>query len=263
MAAYRDPATGKSTVFVAEGRKLMPNGSEVKNEFVDQVIVLDGTDAKRLAAIPVRRPKSVVARYGTLQILHQDEAGGYVVSSVPLAGGVPQGAPRLLFAVPATIAPFDLEQDSHGRFYLSDPKANKVYQLDGTGKILRTFGRLDVQKARHVRPGNLDVAGEAGDVEGPGGQRPVVDRRPGRPASDKRVERRRQAAAPVHEPSDALPTTTATPLTPSTRRTFTLEARRGGSVASRSTTRKRHGSLMRCGRRLARIRWRRRLITRV
>ena len=47
--------------------------------------------------------------------------------------------------------PFDLEQDSHGRFYLSDPGANKVYQLDRAGKILRTFGRLTAQK-----PGSYD-----------------------------------------------------------------------------------------------------------
>ena len=82
----------------------------------------------------MRRPRSVVARYGTLTVLHQNEAGAYLVSTAALAAGVPQGALQPLFTVPAGVTPFDLEQDSHGRFYLSDPAANKVYQLDRAGR---------------------------------------------------------------------------------------------------------------------------------
>ncbi len=67
-----------------------------------------------------------------------------------LAAGVPQGALQPLFTVPAALTPFDLEQDSHGRFYLSDPGANKVYQLDRAGKILRTFGRLHCPETRQL-----------------------------------------------------------------------------------------------------------------
>ena len=51
------------------------------------------------------------------------------------------------------IAPFDLEVDASGRFYLSDPAANKVCQLDASGRVTRTFGRLAVQK-----PGEPPVA---------------------------------------------------------------------------------------------------------
>src|SRR5438270_366444 len=68
-----------------------------------------------------------------------------------LASGLPQGKWQKLFAVPKTIAPFDLEVDSRGRIYLSDPKANKVHQLSRGGKLLRSYGQLDAQN-----PGSYD-----------------------------------------------------------------------------------------------------------
>lgn len=155
MAAYRDPAAGKSYVYAAEGGKIVPDQRgwfyESDTTFVDKIDVLAGEDGRKLAALPVRRPRSLVARYGTLYVLHQNEAGAYQVSSAALTAGVPQGALKPLFTVPAAVKPFDLEQDSHGRFYLSDPAANKVYQLDRAGKVLHTFGRRDVQK-----PGSYD-----------------------------------------------------------------------------------------------------------
>ena len=44
-----------------------------------------------------------------------------------------------------------MELDSRGRFDLSDSTANKVYQLDRAGKVLRVFGNLPAQK-----PGSYD-----------------------------------------------------------------------------------------------------------
>lgn len=152
LAVYRDQAADKSYVYAAEGGKIIaskagwPDYYESDTQFVDKIIVLAGEDGQRLAELPVRRPRSVVARYGTLHVLHQAEDGASIVSTAELTAGVPKGPLRPLFTVPVAITPFDLEQDSHGRLYLSDPGANKVYQLDGSGKILRTFGRLDVQK---------------------------------------------------------------------------------------------------------------------
>ena len=158
LAVYRDEAAGKSYVFAAEGGKILankpgvwPDYYESDAEFVDKVLVLAGDNGDKLAELPVRRPLGLVARYGTLYVLHQNEAGAYLVSSAPLAAGVPQGALQPLFTVPATIKPCDLEQDSHGRFYLSDSAANHVYQLDAAGKLLLTFGRLAAQK-----PGSYD-----------------------------------------------------------------------------------------------------------
>ncbi|MGD0898128.1 MAG: hypothetical protein ABR915_09860, partial [Thermoguttaceae bacterium] len=157
LAAYRDRAAGKSYVYVAEGGRIIaakrgwPDYYESDTEFIDRIVVLAGESGRKLAELPVRRPRSVVARYGTLYVLHQNDAGAYLVSTAALAAGVPQGTLHPLFTVAAAITPFDLEQDSHGRFYLSDPGANKVYQLDREGRILRTFGRLNVQK-----PGSYD-----------------------------------------------------------------------------------------------------------
>ena len=67
------------------------------------------------------------------------------------------------FLVPDSVKPCDLEVDSHGRFYLSDPAANRVYQLDRDGKITRTFGRRAAQQPgaydpeTFISPGKLAV----------------------------------------------------------------------------------------------------------
>ena len=131
--------------------------------------MLAGEDGRKLAELPVRRPLALVARYGTLCILHQNAAGGHVVSAAALAAGIPQRPLEPLFTVPAGIKPFDLEQDSHGRFYLSDPGANKVYQVDHTGEILRTFGRLAVQKPGSYDPETLMAPGKLATWRDPDG----------------------------------------------------------------------------------------------
>ena len=48
--------------------------------------------------------------------------------------------------VPEGITPFDVKVDGSGRFYLSDPTANQVFQLDPQGTVTHKFGRLPVQK---------------------------------------------------------------------------------------------------------------------
>jgi len=155
MAAYRDQAAGKSYVYVAEGGKLIPQKEwpeyyESDKEFVDKIFVYAGKNGQQLGELPVRRPLGLVARNGTIYVLHQNGDGAYVISSAALSAGLP-GALQPQLTVPKSITPFDMERDSHGRFYLSDPGANKVYQLDRKGKILRTYGRLASQK-----PGKYD-----------------------------------------------------------------------------------------------------------
>ena len=58
---------------------------------------------------------------------------------------------------------------SDGRFYLSDPGVNKVYQLDRAGKILRTFGRLKAQKPGSYDPETLMSPGKLANWSDPEG----------------------------------------------------------------------------------------------
>jgi hypothetical protein len=175
LACYRDQAAGKSYVYVAEGGKVVANKSgwpdyyESGKEYIDKVLVLAGENGQKLAEVPVRRPLAVVARHGTLCVLHQNADGAYVVAAAALAAGVPQGPLAPVFTVPAAIQPFDLEQDSRGRFYLSDPGANKVYQMDRAGKVLHTFGRLRVQKPGSYDPETLMAPGKLATWRDPAG----------------------------------------------------------------------------------------------
>ena len=80
-------------------------------------------------------------------VLQQNAGGKWIVSAVPLRrDGRPEGDLKTLFTLPASIAPADLEVDGRQRFYVSDAKANRVYQFDARGEIVHVFGRLPVQK---------------------------------------------------------------------------------------------------------------------
>lgn len=176
MAVLRDEAALHSYVYVAQRGKIVPQKLprwtryvESESEFADIVTVHDGADGKVLATIPVSKPQSICVQNGSLFVLHKDDKGSFVVSSVNLKNGLPDGALQTLGAVPANIDPFDLKVDSKGRFYLSDPKANKVYQLDESGKILRTFGKMAAQKPGTYDPMTLMAPGKLAtwkDAEG-------------------------------------------------------------------------------------------------
>ncbi|MEI6521297.1 MAG: hypothetical protein WCO98_14865, partial [bacterium] len=102
--------------------------------------------------IAVVNPVGVVARWGDkLWVLNKDDQG-YVVSNVLMKAGLPDGELKPVFTVPAGITPADLEVDSHDRVYIADAKANKVYQYSADGKLIRTYGRLDVQKSGSYDP---------------------------------------------------------------------------------------------------------------
>ncbi len=144
MATARD-AAGKSLVFVAQrGKVIQPRPRDYREsdtEFVDKITVHDGETGKVLAELPLARPQGLAVLGDALFALHKSETG-FVVSETKIPGG----AWQRVFAVPQNIAPADLEVDAHGRFYLSDSAANKVFQLDQSGKVTRTFGHLSVQK---------------------------------------------------------------------------------------------------------------------
>ena len=160
LAAWRDEKTGRSYLYVAQRGKMVlelpprhPKHSrmiESKTEFVNRIVVLDGADGTVLGAVDIANPCAIVARNGFLHVLHAGDAG-WMISRMPLGDGVPTVL-RPSVALPRSIVPADLEMDEQGRLYVSDRAANKVYQLDAKGKILRTFGRLNRQV-----PGTYDT----------------------------------------------------------------------------------------------------------
>ncbi len=153
MAAWRN-ATGESFVGIAQRGKIIEpqkrRYEESETEFANKVTIHDGENGKVLAELPIEKPQGLAVQGGSLFALHADGAN-FAISSMKLSGGLPAGSWRRVFAIPPNIHPSDFEVDSHGRFYVSDSQANKVFQFDRGGKILRTFGKLDAQK-----PGNYD-----------------------------------------------------------------------------------------------------------
>lgn len=158
MAAWPDEKAGRTYVYVAQRGKIeefLDHGRrhyrESPTEPVNKLTVHDGADGKVVAEVPLAGPLGLAVRGNELFALAQPVARGeFVVSSAAISAGVP-GPWRRVFAVPASITPADLEVDSHGRYYLSDPAANHVYQLDAQGRITHTYGRLAAQ-----RPGSYD-----------------------------------------------------------------------------------------------------------
>jgi hypothetical protein len=160
MAVLSDPRSKKNYIYAAQRGKILciqdprnPKWSGYKEsttDFVDKITIHDGDNGKILGEITLPRPQSLVVRNNRLYAL-SILGKSATVSFIRLDNGLPQGSWETVFSVPASIAPFDLEVDKSNRYYLSDTEANKVYQLDVGGKILRTFGRLGVQK-----PGSYD-----------------------------------------------------------------------------------------------------------
>jgi len=167
LAAWPDPVSGHSVVFVAESGKILSpvdpsqrritgaqnwRYTESGTDRVDQIIALDdGNKAAVLATWKVGNPLSVKARAGKLYVLHGAN-GKFEVLSLPLDANWKQARFAPVFTVPAGITPFDLEADSHGRIYLSDSAPNHIYQFDARGNKLRTYGRLDKQKGGAYDP---------------------------------------------------------------------------------------------------------------
>jgi hypothetical protein len=155
MAALTDKTSTQSYVYVAqrgriesyqaEGNSKYLRYKESSTDFVDTITIHNGADGAILGTAKVARPQALVVHEGRLYTLHAD-GSDLVVSSVALKNGLPDGSWKRHFTVPKTITPSDFELDSKGRAYLSDTAANKVHQLDLSGKVLRSYGRLSVQK---------------------------------------------------------------------------------------------------------------------
>lgn len=158
MAAFRDEATGKSFVYLAERGRLVRDAKkwhspeESTSEMVNKIIVLNGETAERVGEVAVKEPLGVVARWGDrLWVLHKD-GNGFALSAAAMKAGVPEPTLKRVLAVPAGIEPSDLEVDSHGRIYLADAKANKVHQFAANGKPVRVLGKLATQRSGSYDP---------------------------------------------------------------------------------------------------------------
>ena len=148
LSAWPDSNLGHSVLFASEhGKAGRPKPSEdsIAAAEDDQIVALDGDTSTLMATWKIERPLSVKVRGGRLYVLHSNQ-GKFEMLSLALNSHWRQATFSKVFTVAAGITPFDFELDSHERFYLSDAKANHVYQLDAQGKPLRTYGRLNAQK---------------------------------------------------------------------------------------------------------------------
>lgn len=166
MSCLKDSA-GRTIVYVAQrgkmeneekkkGSKVRRIYSESDDEFVNKITVHNGDNGEILGAIPITYPLSITVQGDRLYALSRDNSGCHVVS-VRLNNGLPVKTATWenIFDVPVKMKPYDLKVDSKGRFYLSDPDANKVYQMDGKGKVLRTYGKSPEQKSGSYDPMTL------------------------------------------------------------------------------------------------------------
>jgi hypothetical protein len=184
MAAWRDGE--KPFVAVAQRGKITSakEGNHTRHresatEPVNKITLHEGEGGRIVSELPLPGPQSITIKKGVLYALHTDGAG-LAVSSVKVGAGVAQGKWQRVFAVPATIAPYDMDVDSRGRFYLSDDKANHVYQLDATGKVVATFGKLAAQKPGTYDPGTFMMPGKMATwVDAEGNDRLLVVERAG------------------------------------------------------------------------------------
>lgn len=163
MAALRDEAAKKSFVYVLLRGKIVsepvpgrphPRRFESTTEFSNRVVAMAGEGGAILGEAELPRPQGMIARNGMLYVLYNED-NAWKVGSFALENGVPKQPLKMLFKVDSSITPFDLEQDSKGRFYLSDSAKNKVYQLNTSGKILRTYGKMAEQKGGSYDPETL------------------------------------------------------------------------------------------------------------
>ncbi len=131
LAAWKEPRSGKGFLYAAQ---------PVPANRVDTFALADG---RKISGSAVRNPQAVfVDRTGqaTLHALHQGEKDEWLVSSIALKDGVPDGAWRKTFTLAAIGRPDDCDMDSKGNFYVASSADNQVFKLDGTGRILARWG---------------------------------------------------------------------------------------------------------------------------
>ncbi|MGI6496420.1 MAG: hypothetical protein ACOX5G_10120 [Kiritimatiellia bacterium] len=125
---------------------------ESRTEFIDEITVFNGDNGDVLAHVPVSRPRAMAILGDTMYLLYRPDNACEAIGALPIADGIPQGGVRELFRLPEALSPNDIAVDSRTRFYVSDPKANHVYQFSPEGQSLRVFGAKDVQESGTFDP---------------------------------------------------------------------------------------------------------------
>ena len=234
MAAWRD---GRQVVRLrrparqdrrAEGRQAHQLPSRATRSSSTRSRCTTATTGKVLAELPLPRPRGVAVQGRACSTPCTPTGEGFAVSAVQLgAGRCRKATGSSAFAVPQAIKPFDLEVDSHGRFYLSDREGEQRLSARRRGQGAAHLRPARRAEAGRVRPADVHGAGQAGDVDGRRGERPAARRRerPGRTASASGAP----TASCCASSSRCRPRpTTATPSTRSTPSTFTSPASRAG-----------------------------------
>ena len=166
IAAWRDPATGKRYLYLAQETALdladLPwqfvhgkvsawqRGPDWKATEGNNVVILNGEDATELGRVPIAHPRQLQLLGGKLYALQHD-GGQWKVSAIALNAGMPQGDWQPVATIQGIDNVTDCKLDARGNLYVSDLKGNQVYKLNPRGQIVHRFGRATIQ-----RPGHYD-----------------------------------------------------------------------------------------------------------
>jgi hypothetical protein len=166
LAAWRDPATGKRYVYLAQETALDPadlpwqfrdgrfndwvHGRDWKATEGGDVVILDGENGTELGRTPIAHPRQLQLLGGKLYALQRD-GGQWKVSALVLDAGMPHGAWQPVATIQGVDNVTDCKRDARGNLYVSDLTGNQVYKLDPQGRIVHRFGR-----ATRQTPGRYD-----------------------------------------------------------------------------------------------------------
>jgi len=176
IAAWRDPATGKRYVYLAQETALDPadlpwqfrsgkvsaweRGPDWKATEGNNLVILNGEDATELGRVPIAHPRQLQLLGGKLYALQRD-GGQWKVSVLALNAGMPQGEWLPVATIQGIDKATDCKRDARGNLYVSDRTGNQVYKLDPQGRIVHRFGRATRQTPGHydaqvfMAPGKL------------------------------------------------------------------------------------------------------------
>lgn len=163
LAAWRTDEDDPALLFVAERGKLEivgkhPHGEldlygESPDERVNILRVLNGDTAEEISRMSVVEPTALAATNERLYLLEQREDGWTVrFASLPKDGKLDPAAWIEPVSLPGLKDPRDLAVDSTGRFFVADPKLNRVLRFSPAGELESTFGAADAQREEHYDP---------------------------------------------------------------------------------------------------------------
>ncbi len=163
LAASRTSDEGPALLFVAERGKMVivgkhPHGKldlfgESPDKRLNILRVLNGDTAEEISRMPVLEPTALVAANERLYLLEKRN-DGWSIRSAPLPpdGKLDPAAWSGPVSLPGLNDPRDLAVDSTGRFFVADPKLNRVLRFSPAGELESTFGAADAQREGHYDP---------------------------------------------------------------------------------------------------------------